>query len=925
MSSAGITPANVGDGIPDILVSQSAQPSSNTDQLEFVDSFGNTVGNIVSLDITLEPVVGNWIVDFYEFNSTQPQSNFINTPRPLHFFTVDFADFGITTGVGGNVGDAVALLYRPNGNSDPSFIAFNEPSLGVATQLTVLSTTVPSNQNCDGTLPSNIQVRLEDKNGNAVAQDGINITASLESGPGSLAGTLTQTTDGSGVATFTDLEFTIGGSHIIRFNFAGLDAGFTAVIEDATGCDSFIWDGSESTDWDNPDNWALGTGNTVFPNANNAVTIPDVSAASNRYPILNIDAGAGDLTMAADASIDLNGFLLALNGSLTITTGAKIDASTAGSELYMSASNAQSIPADLVEPNVANFTVENAGGVILNSEMNITEILNVIQGDLTSNDHITMVCTFTPERKTAQIDQLIGTISGDVTVEQCYPGRRAFRMVSASTTTTTSIHDNWQEGATAYNNNPNDGFGTHITGLGEVAGSGHTSGNSSPSDQVNGLDWQPSGNASMFSFNASTQGWDMVLDTEGTTLNAGDAYLMMIRGSRAVDLTSNASDTFNTILRSSGKVARGDVTINPGIGNSEFAFIGNPYHAAVNMNKVLAPNSGYKDFIYFFDPNLGGAAETNPDSNTLGGRGGYVTVDIHNNNTTIQSSVAGVTTTESNLFLQPYQAVFVEASSSVTPGSITFKESYKDIDQLQIDVFSTGPNPHIFVNLFDEDSFNNLSSPDDGTVIYFSSTSSNAVDNNDAVKFFNQDETLARIQDGNLISYENRALPEDDEVLELYITQYRTKNYKLEIGVFDFPNQDVYLYDNYLETEVALNNDDNYIYSFSVDASNPESNATDRFEIVIQQTTFSTNESELQGISIHPNPVKDMVTVDLSQFTGEAKQLQVFDITGKLINQKDISNGDHQFNINMTGIASGVYILKIETATGQFQHKLIKE
>jgi len=55
--------------------------------------------------------------------------------------------------------------------------------------------------------------------------------------------------------------------------------------------------------------------------------------------------------------------------------------------------------------------------------------------------------------KAAQIGPLgsYGSISGEVRVEQCYPGRRAFSFVTSSRNTTTSIEDNWQENASAYN------------------------------------------------------------------------------------------------------------------------------------------------------------------------------------------------------------------------------------------------------------------------------------------------------------------------------------------------------------------------------------------------------------------------------------------------------------------------------------------
>ena len=55
------------------------------------------------------------------------------------------------------------MEYTPGGDSDPAFIAFNEPSLGVATQLVEISIPVNTKQNCDGTLPNDIEIQLQDQ------------------------------------------------------------------------------------------------------------------------------------------------------------------------------------------------------------------------------------------------------------------------------------------------------------------------------------------------------------------------------------------------------------------------------------------------------------------------------------------------------------------------------------------------------------------------------------------------------------------------------------------------------------------------------------------------------------------------------------------------------------------------------------------
>ena len=51
-------------------------------------------------------------------------------------------------------------------------------------------------------------IQVQDAAGNPVATSGIQVTANISSGAGTLGGTVTATTNGSGVATFADLKIT---------------------------------------------------------------------------------------------------------------------------------------------------------------------------------------------------------------------------------------------------------------------------------------------------------------------------------------------------------------------------------------------------------------------------------------------------------------------------------------------------------------------------------------------------------------------------------------------------------------------------------------------------------------------------------------------------------------------------------------------
>uniref|UniRef100_UPI0040497EF3 T9SS type A sorting domain-containing protein n=1 Tax=Flavobacterium sp. TaxID=239 RepID=UPI0040497EF3 len=901
LSANGITLANVNDGLPDILVTQIASPSSTADTFRFVDSGGATVGNSVSANLnnnTNFPIVGNWNVDFYNNNSTQLTSGFVNTSREIRFLALDLTSFGIN---GTNYTDAVALIYTPSGSSDPAFLAFNEPSLGVASQLTI--TAQPLTSDCDGLMPTDFEIQLADGFGDAVAQAGIEITASMETGPGELLGTTTVTTDASGVATFSDLTFEVGGDHTIRFSNSSLDDAITANIVGELGCASNIWTGNGANDnWSNLANWQ----ENFIPNANSDVEIP---TSRPRYPVLQNDAGAQNLTMGLGATIDLNGHLFTISGDITKDASATtyIDASTTNSVLYMSGTAAQTIPSGFILDNaVANFTVENPAGVTTNDAMDITGVLLVREGNFETNDIVSLVCTFSP-RQTGLIERLDGTISGLVEVQQCYPAKRAYRFITSSVTTTTNIRENWQENASSYTDNPNSGYGTHITGLG--------SSGPDTNDGNNGFDWQPSGTASLFGYNNTSQVWTTITNTDVNTLTAGTPYRMLIRGSRAVDLTSNASPSSNTILRSTGNVVKGPVSVS-GLNSTvgAYNFVGNPFHAVVNMQSVINNATNITQFMYVWDP-------------TLGTQGAYVTVNTSNNTNNNASSQA-------NRNLQPFQAVFLETSNLGIAPVVTFNESYKLTTSTQTSVFRVNneienqedviTNPFINVMLHKNvENGDNL--PLDGTRIDFYLDGNNEVNIFDAKKSNNPDENIAVKNNNVRLSMEARAYPESNEQIQLYIGNYKSSEYVMTLHTENFEGTNAYLLDNYLNTTTQLVANEDTTYSFSVNAAESASTNEDRFKILFVNIPLSNEIVEnVNQFSLYPNPASNQFYINTNG-SFESANVTIFNTIGQSVYNKNLSfDNNNQIRVDNFNLQDGLYIVKVKTNSGEvFETKLL--
>lgn len=121
---SNIEPDQIGDGVPDILVTQVADPSSSFDRYAFTNDQGQVIG--VSKDIVFTNItpVATWTADFYEA-SQNPMilaGGFTNTDRPMRLWAADLSDFGINQQ---NYVQIQRFQITLSGNSDVAFAAYN--------------------------------------------------------------------------------------------------------------------------------------------------------------------------------------------------------------------------------------------------------------------------------------------------------------------------------------------------------------------------------------------------------------------------------------------------------------------------------------------------------------------------------------------------------------------------------------------------------------------------------------------------------------------------------------------------------------------------------------------------------------------------------------------------------------------------------
>ena len=535
--------------------------------------------------------------------------------------------------------------------------------------------------------------------------------------------------------------------------------------------------------------------------------------------------------------------------------------------------------------NVNNLTI-NSGATL-----EIDHVLN-LHGNITNDGDLVFLSTATSNGELGPVPST-SVITGEATVHRYMSANRAYRMVSSAVTTTSTINTNWQEGVnnadTNTNLDPNPGFGTHITG----------------NDASKGFDITQTGNPSLYSVNVATQAFEVVPNTNVETLNAGEGYLMMVRGDRSIDLNNQIYSPTPTILRAKGQLAVGDITQDFTVpapsppATEAYVLFGNPYQSAVNMQTVLQNSTNVSSNYYIvYDPTV------------ASGQGAYITVNVNDNTNNLPGG------SEANQYLQAGQAAQV---ASVNSGvvEVKFKESYKAPGQ-HTQTHATGNTTNfddvLTVQIFTQENFINGNKPHDGFVMLFSAENNNDVTSMDAVKPMNFYENLGRNHNETYLSIEQREMPQAEEVYQLYSTGYSHSEYSLNLMVDGLEDTLLYLEDHFTGSSTPLEAGAT-VYNFSVDANNELSKTTDRFSIRTEARLGVEDNSVLAGVRLFPNPLNDNTFyINAPKLDGETVSITVNDMLGREIakTQQTFSGSTVKIDLSQD-LKSGIYMVTISS------------
>ncbi|MEL6698783.1 MAG: T9SS type A sorting domain-containing protein [Bacteroidota bacterium] len=105
---------------------------------------------------------------------------------------------------------------------------------------------------------------------------------------------------------------------------------------------------------------------------------------------------------------------------------------------------------------------------------------------------------------------------------------------------------------------------------------------------------------------------------------------------------------------------------------------------------------------------------------------------------------------------------------------------------------------------------------------------------------------------------------------------------------------------------------------------------SDDFLVVARDSSNCTTSIEdklpLGSVNIYPNPVQDLVTIELSQaIRSEVALLTIHDLTGREIYRAEWESIQDRQNVDTHKWDSGLYILTLQTDAGVFRSKIVKE
>jgi hypothetical protein len=674
----------------------------------------------------------------------------------------------------------------------------------------------------------------------------------------------------------------------------------------AVALSPITWNGNTNSQSNNSSNWLCGTQPTATSNVEFIASPGNVMQLQNDLEINNLNIGN-----SANSIIDLNANTLKINGAISGTIKIKGGASA---KLIIAGANSKTIyfPTQN-DAKLGHLKIDHpSADITLDGDVEIYDSLVINQGNLNINGLVTLKTTScsgaNATTSVAQIGRFNGSSltylsAGKVRVERCFPADRSYRTVTSPVTTTTSMWDNWQEAGVYV-----AGYGTLITGsnLGFGANSG--------------IDNNQTGVPSIYKYNNQTQAWaNITTGTKNITLQAGEPYLLMVRGDRNPQtVTSNTATANNTILRATGTLVSGDFTytstttvngVQLAALNNQYSLVGNPYASKIVWDSIYNNSTNISENIWIWDPHKNGTS-------AMGAYSSY------------NKTSGGIAGEQINKYIQPWQSFFVKNTADAPV--LRLKDPFKQLDGTTARTFKTTSNfdAKLSVKLFLKQQADS-GYHSDALLIAMDEQFENTKGKGDCDKFMNIDESIYMLSsDSAKLSIGSFKTPQSVsfDTIQLYTSNLKSNQYVLRFNSSDIidPSLKMYILDRYQNSIQAINNNGTTDLDFTI-TSDPLSSSNKRWFIIYNKLAAPTAIANLQvsTIKIVPNPANNVIKVFIPSTEVGVVKATVVDIFGKQQQVQYLQTNEYN-EMDITALAPGIYMLQTNNGNRVEQTKFIK-
>jgi hypothetical protein len=212
-----------------------------------------------------------------------------------------------------------------------------------------------------------------------------------------------------------------GGTYTVTYTIpAGGGCGIVTATTQVTVVADLVWTGAVSTDWNVQGNWSCG----FIPVSATLVEIPDVT----NKPVLSSGAvgTVNNIIIDNGSSLTVSGNTIQISG--TITNNGTFTTTDGTVELNGSAT--QVIGANVFTGNTINgLIVNNPAGVTLQGPLNITGLVTLQNGDLSSGGNLTLI---SDASQTGLINGSgVGSATGNVTMQRYLSSGFGYKYISS--------------------------------------------------------------------------------------------------------------------------------------------------------------------------------------------------------------------------------------------------------------------------------------------------------------------------------------------------------------------------------------------------------------------------------------------------------------------------------------------------------------